>query len=393
MSATPSQSLNGKFRPFFDKLSAKLERLFGPPMDKVLDRIGPARQNLARLAQIFERHDNKEALIVEVRALGPLPLGYPRIKALSSVLLLVVIGLAVLGGALLFFARGSTGAMAANRPLIIAVMGVFLALCVLLLIPLSLVEQRRATHVAPLRARFVEVVFGIRQDRELAGLGRREIKQLFAPFFKRGNHDNDIGTVASGEWVVGDQTWPCSFFSYEYVDKTETSSKDDDRDTTTRYTRWGLVVQNVPVQGIALSRYKNKFFREAWDTGAPDFDRVVKVSVADPMTAARLLQPATVLKLKEWLGDEPDFELAFAAGQPVMMWQSHRDVFATDTDFADADTASALADRLAAETLPGYRQTLDKMRALLAILAPAHAQMPAPDPTSAPTQTLSGAAS
>src|SRR5699024_3976100 len=243
------------------------------------------------------------------------------------------------------------------------------AVAIVVILPLSLLDKRCDEYTMALSHRFAAIEFGINYGQTQPDMGRQQIETLFQPFLKRGNHTNKIDQVASGELAVDGNTYPYTFFSYKYIDRVERAGEDDDvQDDYRNYTRWGIVLENAPIQGVALSAENNDFFEDKWDTASLDFNKQCSVTTTDQMAAARLLQPAVVEKLTTWFDEEPDFELAFLAGQPAMMWQSHRNVFATDTDFTAVGTASELAERLKIETLPGYRNTLDKMRTLLTII-------------------------
>lgn len=346
------------------KIIGWIDRKLDTRADAWLDRLGAGRRNLLKVADVFTLNDDKQALIADVEAMGSLTLGYPKIRALSDKLVWVILAM-IACGAIGVFAVTQLGAntLVGAVPVV-----VFVVFCLVVLLPLSVFDKRCDEYYMPMVHRFAAIELGIDYGQTQPSMDRGQIETLFSPFLQRGNNSNEIGQVASGELTVGGTQYPYTFFSYEYSDR-EAGATDDNNvhDNFRGYTRWGIVLQNLPVQGVALSAAKNKFFEEQWDTASLDFNEQCRVTAADQMAAARLLQPAVVEKLTAWIDEEPDFELAFLAEQPAMLWLSHRDVFATDTDFTDADTASQLAARLKVETLPGYRATLDRMRELLTI--------------------------
>lgn len=330
-----------------------------------LDRIGPGRRNLLKTADVFTINDDRDALIADVEAMGSRTLGYPKIRALGDKLLWFVFAVAILG-IIGVFAVKQLG-LSATIGVIPAVLLAIVALVVI--VPMSLLDKRCDEYYEALLHRFAAIEFGINYGQSQPGMKPQQIKAQFKPFLERGNHSNTIDQVASGALTVDGKTYPYTFFSYEYVDQVERINEDNNsRDNFRRYTRWGIVMQDVPVQGVALSSHGNRFFDDQWDTASLDFNRLCTVTTADEMAAARLLQPVVVEKLTPWFAEEADFELAILADQPLLMWQSQHDVFATDTDFTEANTASELAERLKIETLPGYRETLDKMRNLLILI-------------------------
>lgn len=344
-----------------NRIIAWIDGKLGARADAWLDRIGTGRRNLLRVSDAFTLNDDKDALIAEVEGMGPIPLAYPKIRAMGDKLILIVFIVAIVA-----FLTAQLGAV----PIWVIVPVVVLVVAGLIaLLFLSLLVKRRAEYITPLKQRFAAITLGINHGQIQPGMDRRQVETLFEPLLKRGNYSNKIEIIASGQLTVGEQVFPYSFISYRYVDRTsDTKSNNNHRYRYHNYTRSGLVMHNAPVQGVALSSQKNNFFDQQWDTASLDFNKQCKVTAVNEMAAARFLQPTVVEKLTTWFGDEPDFELALSAEQPILMWQSHHNVFATDTDFGDANTASQLAERMKIETLPGYRQLLDRMKSLLTII-------------------------
>lgn len=347
------------------KIIAWVDRKLAARADNWLDRIGPGRRNLLKVSDVFTINDDRDELIADVKTMGAMTLGYPKLRALNDKLLWFVFAVAIIGAIGVFAAMQ----LGVNTMVAIAPAVVLAIVAVIVILPLSLLNKRCDDYTMALLHRFAAIEFGINYGHTQPGLDRQQIETLFQPFLERGNHSNKIDQVASAELAANGKSYPYTFFSYEYVDRVERAGEDDDATDDYRYyTRWGIVLQNAPIQGVALSSDGNDFFEEKWDTASLDFNKLCRVTTADQMAAARFLQPAVVEKLTAWFSEEPDFDLAFLANQPTLMWQSHRDVFATDTDFAAANTASELAARLNTETLPGYRDTLDKMRNLLTLI-------------------------
>lgn len=361
---TTAANRNGASTNPMQKISGWIDRKFDGRVDSWLDRMGNGRRNLLKVAEVFTRNDDKQALIADVEALGSLTLGYPKIRALSDKFVWFILAMIACAAIGLFAVALGANTLIGAVPLV-----VFVVFCLVVMLPLSRLERRCDEYFEPMMRRFATIEFGINHDQTQPDMGRGQIDALFSPFLRRGRSSNEIGQVASGELTVGDKQYPYTFFSYRYTDGEAVGNDDNHiQNTSGGGARSGIVLQNVPVQGVALSAAANKFFEEQWDTASLDFNEQCRVTAADQMAAARLLQPAVVEKLTAWIDEEPDFELAFLAEQPAMIWLSHHDVFATDTDFADANTASELAARLKIETLPGYRATLDRMRELLTLI-------------------------
>lgn len=133
--------------------------------------------------------------------------------------------------------------------------------------------------------------------------------QILFPIFQQGDHSNNIHSYAATTWYGRhEQAFPVLLFHYHFVNKTEANDEHGKTwlRTEQHQDRWGALIFNSTVQGIAvsnLSRLQRPAFEQvyphAWQTSDINSNQNLYIRCQDPMQAAKALPPAAVLALAQ----------------------------------------------------------------------------------------------
>lgn len=310
------------------------------------------KQNIHHIEQLSQQH-NSEQLIQKLQQWHHAPPSLTVTNTLFWTLLssAIVLALIFIGFALPFY---------------------------LLIVPLALLifafvkkenNQQRDQLIQKLRAQQLAEKYDLEFNTHPHGYQIQDLQHRF-PLFDLGNYANNIESTATGILEAAGKTYPFTLYQYHYVDEIE--DRDKDGNVTYRYRhhdRWGIFIENMPIQGISISTYQQKACRlgTKWTTSDIRFNKAYALSGNNEMTLARFFNPARTLMLEHILNAIKG-DLYFHPDIPVLCWQFAHNVFETLPDSKGIETTHELAQMLTQLHLPQFEHLHQQLKIFISKL-------------------------
>lgn len=187
------------------------------------------------------------------------------------------------------------------------------------------------------------------------------------PLFDLGDYSNEIESTATGVLDSNQKRYPFTLYQYHYVDEVEDRDKDGNITYSYRhYDRWGIFIENMPIQGISISTHQKKACRlgTKWTTSDIRFNQVYELSGNNEMTLARFFNPARILMLEHVLNTLKG-DLYFHPNIPVLCWQFSHNIFEAIPHTKGIETTHQLGQLLTQLHMPRFEELAQQLNLFL----------------------------
>ncbi|MHA3893053.1 hypothetical protein [Acinetobacter sp. GXMZU3951] len=186
------------------------------------------------------------------------------------------------------------------------------------------------------------------------------LKRLF-PLFDQGSVANDFPIYASTVWMDEQhKAHQVLVFQYHFVNEIRMKDKDGNQVKVQEVHRdlWGVFVFDIEMPGLAITTASKSFgypYSFAWQTSDIQTNQRLKIYGCDQMQLAKMLTPATVLRIADFFQYRSG-DLLFHPESNVLCYLGPHDLFKISSKAENIQDISSLRGHLRTFKLPHLEQ-------------------------------------